>query len=222
MRDDPVKAAAALVAASADELHISCPAEAPPQLLDLVARTSRSLSIPLLVSAEPASLDEIAKLLDAGATRVAFSTAALGDPNFIQASASRFGSASVAVAVEVEPEHGYWRVVAGAERRPTEWDALNWARVIEAQGAGELLLRSPSAVAEPYDLELIRAVTAAVAIPVVAIGEARGAEDLFDALMTGDADGALIGLSLVSERSAIRDVKRYLAEHGLSMRLESG
>ncbi len=153
---------------------------------------------------------------------MAFSTAALGDPNFIQASASRFGSASVAVAVEVEPENGYWRVVAGAERRPTEWDALNWARVIEAQGAGELLLRSPSAVAEPYDLELIRAVTAAVAIPVVAIGEARGAEDLFDALMTGNADGALIGLRLVGGRSTIGEVKRYLAEHGLSMRLERG
>ena len=105
----------------------------------------------------------------------------------------------------------------GAADDLTEWDPETWARVVEAQGGGELIVGSavPGAFGEPLDLELLSAVTSAVGVPVVAKGEGVGVEDLFDALMIGGAEGVLVGDALHSARYSVRDIKKYLSQHGL-------
>lgn len=176
------------------------------------------MSIPLMVTAEPTGLDELDALLAAGATRVAIGDAALRDPDLIRAVAKRFGSGAVAVSVRARLEDGYGRVVRAADRRPTEWDVVDWARVIAAQGGGALILECRGSADEPFALELLGSVSGAVAIPVVAAGETGEAEDIFDALMIGDAEGVMVDASVLRDRSAVRQIKRYLADHGLKVR----
>ncbi len=177
-----------------------------------------SIPIPLTVAAEPERPGDLDALLAAGATRVAIGDAALRDPDLIRAVAKRFGSAAVAVSVQARIEDGYGRVVRGADRRPTEWDAVGWARVIAAHGGGELILECRASADEPFALELLGQVSGAVAIPVVAAGRAREAEDIFDALMIGGAEGVIVEASALSGRNAVREIKRYLADHGLAVR----
>ncbi len=218
-RHDALPAASALAEAGADELHLYAPPSGTKQLrgvLDLL----EPVSIPITVAAEPVGLDGFEALLTAGAARVAIEDTPLADPDFIRACAARFGSAAVSVGVQARLENDYWRVVRGAERRPTEWDVVNWARVIEAQGGGELILRCPGSADEPFALELLGSVSGAVAIPVIAAAETSSAEDIFDALMIGDAGGVIMAAPVLSGLTHIREIKRYLADHGLAVRLD--
>ncbi len=216
-RHDPLQVATALVEAGADELQLHAPPSGTERLPGVLARLA-TISIPIAVAAEPAGLDGLEALLTAGATRVSMEDTALGDPDFIRACAARFGSAAVSVGVQARRDDGYWRVVRGAKRRPTEWDVITWARVIEAQGGGELILGWVGPTDGPFGLELLRSVSEAVAIPVMAAGETSAAEELFDALMIGDAAGVIVAASALTDATAVRAIKRYLADHGLKVR----
>lgn len=203
--------------AAADELHLAAPLSVT-KLAAVVSRLSASISIPLTVAADPAGLDELEALLDSGATRVVIKDTALADPDFIRKYAARFGSDAVSVAVEAQREGDYWRVVQGPERRSTEWEAVDWARVVEAQGGGELILTCLGSAGAPFALELLETVSGAVGIPVIGASDTVNAEDIFDALMIGDADGVLVAASALENQTALRGIKDYLADHGLNVR----
>jgi len=160
-----------------------------------------------------ASEPEVGELLAAGAARLAVQSAALNDPNLISSLSRSFGSESIAVAIAVQREGEGWRVHETLGGAVTEWDPVTWAAVVEAQGGGEIIIESSGGrEGEPFDLELLEAVTSAVARPVVAAGEPEAVEDVFDALMIGNADGVLVG---PSARLTVRDIKAYLGERGL-------
>ena len=185
-------------------------------LTELVGRIAKFISIPVLVAAEFSNAQSLAGLVDAGASRVVVGAPALRDPNFITSLARTFGSGGVVVSIRSLSQDEGWRVAAGPDGAPTEWDAVTWARVVEAQGGGELLVSSSTPPQEgPFDLDLLRAVSSEVDIPVLAAGEAEVVEDLFDALMIGGAEGVLVGSLLHSGRATVGAVKSFLVEHGL-------
>lgn len=189
-------------------------------LVPIAEQLARSVSIPVALETDLASVTEIRGALEAGAARTVVQRSALRDPDFISELAEAIGSEAVSVAVEAQREETHWRVLSGPGGEPTEWDVVNWARVVEAQGGGELIIASGHGGVEgqPFDLELLDTVSSSVRIPVLALGEAAGVEDLFDALMIGDADGVLVGSLLHSGAQTIPEVKEYLSEHGLPVR----
>lgn len=213
--------AAAYAEAGADELFVAGRATRTDELVALAARVARAGTMPVAMGAELSTLEDVGRLLEAGVARVFVGGQALRDPDFVRALARTFGSASVGVAIDAEREGDHWRVRGCPDGEATEWEAVTWARVMETQGCGELVVSSPAWPAgEAFDLELLGAVAAAVSIPVLAAGEARCAEDVFDALMIGDADGVVVGSLLHSGRCSIRSIKQYLAERGLPVRLD--
>ncbi len=186
-------------------------------LLELTGRISASVSIPLSLAVEFPSVEAVRTFLDAGAVRVAVGVPALRDPNFITGLAREHGSDAVAVWVDCLRVDDGWRVVSGPTGEPTEWDAVTWSRVVEAQGGGQLVIASVNEGHDgSFDLELLKAVTSAVGIPVLAVGEPPALEDVFDVLMIGDADGVLLGSLLHSGQHTLESIRAYLTEHGLS------
>lgn len=219
---DASQVAAAYADAGADELHLEFVALERLKSVAVVRIVTGGVAIPTSVRAEFRTIEAAGTLLEAGAARVTIGGEALLDPNFITAVARAFGSAAVLVEVVAGSEEEGWRV-RGADGEETEWDAVTWARVAEAQGGGGLIIRSAGRTrAAPFDLDLIQAVRSQVAVPVLAAGEAGSLEDVFDALMTGDADGVLIGSLLHSGHRSVGEVKRFLAEHGLPVRPVGG
>jgi cyclase len=214
---DPVEVARAYAEAGADEVMLV--AREPPleAILEILRSIRRPLTIPLVVWTNLRTAAEVGDILDAGAARVAVQSAALGDPDFIALLARRFGSEAIAVAITAGLEDEGWRVLDEPGGTATEWDAVTWARVVEAQNGGELIIESPGGGThgEPYDLELLAAVTAGVKRPVVAAAGGARLEDLFDALMIGDADAVLVGSLLHSGKETVESVRAYLEEHGL-------
>ncbi|KPK81949.1 MAG: hypothetical protein AMS25_04400 [Gemmatimonas sp. SM23_52] len=221
--DDPLEAAVACAEAGADELLFVGLGTSLETLTALSRRIARAVSIPFAVKLEPATVAEAGQLLEVGASRVAIQRAALKEPDFIADLTRTLGCEALAVAITAGGEAENWRVFASREGGPTEWDAITWACVAEAQGAGELIVESRSGGqhGEPFDLDLLAAVSAAVARPVVAAGEAREIEDLFDALMIGNANAVVVGQLVSSGRCTVHEVKVWLAEHGLPVQLDS-
>lgn len=214
---DPLEAAAAYAGAGVDEVAFVARVTPIETLVTLSRRAARRIAVPFWVRADPAERVDVEALVSAGCASVALETAALEDPDGIVELARSFGSRAVAVCITARREGRAWRVLAGPEGAATEWEAVTWARVAEAQGAGWLVVESAAGGrhGEPYDLELLEAVASAVALPVVAAGEARLLEDLFDALMIGGADAVLVGGLLHSGKLAVRDAKTYFSERGL-------
>jgi cyclase len=216
---DPAEAAAAYAEAGADEI-VFVARVAPLELLcGLAERVASALTIPLVFWTDLTTMVEVGDLLAAGATRVAIQKAALDDPDLIAKLAREFGSEAIAVAVTAAGADEGWRVydeLGGAAR---EWDALTWAQVVEAQNGGAIIIESPGRGphGEPYDLELLQSVSSAVARPVVAAGDAKRVEDLFDALMIGDADAVLVSSLLHSGKTTVKEIKDFLSEHGLAV-----
>ena len=140
------------------------PGSSPERLAALILSVAASVSLPVSVKADFGSLDQLGPILEAGAARVVLQSAALGDPDLISAAAGAFSADRIAVEIEALRQDDHWRVRLGAADDLTEWDPETWARVVEAQGGGELIVGSavPGAFGEPLDLELLRAVTSAV------------------------------------------------------------
>jgi cyclase len=175
--------------------------------------------VPLVFWTDLTSAAEVGDLLAAGAARVAVQRAALDDPDLIANLARDFGSEAIAVAVTAAGADDGWRVFNGPGGATSEWDALTWAKVVEAQNGGAIIIESPGGGphGEPYDLELLRSVSSAVAKPVMAAGDANRMEDLFDALMIGDADAVLVSTMLHSGKATLKEIRGFLSDHGLAV-----
>jgi len=222
---DPAELAAAYDREGADEivfLDITASSDARKILLDAVERTADQVFIPLAVGGGVRSVQDMAELLTHGADKVSVNTAALDDPALITRCADVFGSQCVVLAIDARRrrESTGWEVFSHGGRRATGRDAVQWASEAERLGAGEILLTSMDfdGTHEGYDLELLRAVSSAVRLPVIASGGAGSARHMYEALTAGGADAALAASVFHFGELAISDVKRDLAAMGLEVR----
>jgi len=225
---DPAELAAAYDRAGADEivfLDITASSDERAILLDVVARTADQVFIPLTVGGGVRSVEDVQELLTHGADKVSVNTAALADPSLIARGAERFGSQCMVLAIDARrrPDGG-WEVFSHGGRRPTGRDAVEWAQEGERLGAGEILLTSMDrdGTRDGYDLDLLRAVTSAVRLPVIASGGAGDAEHLHQALTVGGAEAALAASIFHFGELTIAEVKRYLADRGVEVRPVAG
>jgi imidazole glycerol-phosphate synthase subunit HisF len=223
---DPVELAAAYDRAGADELvflDITASSDDRHILLDVVARTADELFIPLTVGGGVRTVEGMQELLSHGADKVAVNSAALADPTLIGRCAEIFGAQCVVVAIDAKrrQEGGGWEVYTHGGRRPTGREAVEWAVEAERLGAGEILLTSMDrdGTQDGYELELTRAVSEAVRLPVIASGGARTAEHMFEALTEGGAEAALAATIFHFGELSIGEVKEQLRARGLEMRL---
>ena len=220
---DPVEAAMAYDAQGADELvflDITASHENRDIMLDVVRRTAEGIYMPLTVGGGIRSIDDVRRLLRAGADKVSLNTAALARPDVIREAAERFGSQCIVVAIDARREGAAWGVYTHGGRRPAGRDAVEWAREAVALGAGEILLTSMDrdGTKDGYDLELTRAVSDAVTVPVIASGGAGALEHFHDALVDGHADAALAASLFHFGIHTIAEAKHYLAERGVEVR----
>ena len=229
---DPVEVATIYNELGADELcflDITASYEKRNTIIDVVACTAEHVFMPLTVGGGIRQLEDIRRLLEAGADKVSINTAAVQDPEFVKAAAKRFGSQCIVVAIDAKrcqftsssnDELG-WQVYTHGGRNATNLDAVQWAKKMADDGAGEILLTSmdQDGTKEGYDLGLTAAVSDATSIPVIASGGAGELKHLFEALTIGKADAVLAASIFHYKSFSIGDVKAYLAEQGVPMRL---
>jgi cyclase len=220
---DPVDLATRYEREGADEivfLDISATADDRATLLEVARRTAERLFIPLTLGGGIRSADDVSLALRAGADKVSINSAAVNRPAVLDESASRFGSQCVVASIDAKRDGEGWRVYTRGGRTRTELDAVEWARACVAHGAGEILLTSidRDGTRVGYDLELTRAVVAAVHVPVVASGGAGSAGDVREVLDAGRADAALIAGILHDELTTVRAIKELLVSSGLPVR----
>ena len=222
---DPVEAAQAYDCQGADELvflDITASHEGRAIMLDVVRRTAEGIYMPLTVGGGIRGIDDIRMLLRAGSDKVSLNTAALERPPLIREAAERFGSQCIVVAVDAKRKNGRWGVYTYGGRRPSGWEAVAWAQEAERLGAGEILLTSMDrdGTQGGYDLELTRAVSLAVSIPVIASGGAGTLRHLYEGVTEGKADAVLAASIFHFGPYTVRDAKTYLRDHGVPVRLE--
>lgn len=221
---DPVEAAKAYDAQGADELvflDITASAQARNIILDMVAQVADSIFIPFTVGGGIRTVDDFNALLRAGADKVSVNSAAIRNPSLIQEAAEKFGSQCVVCAIDAKrrPEGG-WTVYLNGGRVDTGLDVVKWAKQAVELGAGEILLTSMDCdgVKNGYDLELTRAVSDCVNVPVIASGGAGAMEHFYDAFTAGHADAVLAASLFHFGEITIPDLKAYLAGRGISVR----
>ncbi len=221
---DPASLAAAHSRDGADEivlLDISATHENRGILLDAVRRTARELFIPFTVGGGIRSLADAAAVFEAGADKISVNSAALADPSLITCIAERFGSQAVIVAIDAKRrDDGGYEVRASGGRKPTQRDAVEWAREAENRGAGEILLTSMDrdGTGQGFDCQLTRSIAATVHIPVIASGGAGGVRHFCEVFREGAADAALAASIFHFGLNRIADLKRELQAEGISMR----
>jgi len=224
---DPVEVARRYDAEGADELvflDITASHEARDILVDVVRSAAEQVYMPLTVGGGVRNLDDCRALLNAGADKVSVNSAAVRDPEFITTASRRFGAQCVVVAIDPKRvrkgDREVWEVHVNGGRVPTGLEAVPWAREMEHRGAGEILLTVMDAdgTRAGYDIEITRAVSEAVSIPVIASGGAGGPEHMRRVLTEGGADAALAASIFHYRTYTIADTKQYLAERGVPVR----
>jgi cyclase len=211
---------------NADEivfLDIGASPEGRKILIDVVRRTADMVFIPLTVGGGIRGIEDIRDLLCGGADKVSVNTAAVEDPKLVKKSSDKFGSQCIVVAIDAKRiGRRKWEVYTYGAREPTGLDAVKWAKRVEKLGAGEILLTSIDAdgTKQGYDLELTRTVAEAVNIPLIASGGAGNLEHIYEALTIGKADAALAASIFHYEVYTVQEVKRYLAQRGVPVRLK--
>lgn len=221
---DPVEQAVVYDREGADELlflDITASHEGRNTMLDVVRRVADSIFIPFCVGGGLRSVEDIRATLLAGADKVSLNSSAVRDPTLVTEGAQHFGSQCIVVAIDPKWTGSHWEVYINGGRVPTGLDAILWARRVEELGAGEILLTSMDrdGTREGYNLELTCAVAEAVSIPVIASGGAGQPEHFYDALTVGKADAALAASLFHYNILSVPQVKRYLHERGVPVRL---
>lgn len=219
---DPVEQAAAYDAQGADEvcfLDISASPEGRSTLVDVVARTADQVFAPLTVGGGVRSVSDAERLLEAGADKIAINTAAIRTPELVRDISARFGNQAIVVAIDAKRHGAHWQVYSHGGRTPEGLDAIEWAKRAADLGAGELLVTSMDrdGTRTGYDLELIRAVSAAVSIPTIASGGVGSLDDLAAGLVAG-ADAVLAASIFHFGEHTVGEAKRHLATRGLAVR----
>jgi len=222
---DPVACAARYDQQGADELvflDITATLEARQTVRRLAADVGRAISIPYTIGGGISNFDDARALLQAGAEKVSINTQAVRNRQLVRQVAEAFGSQAVVVAVDAKRSDRRWEVYVGAGTEPTGMDVLEWVGEAQRLGAGEILLTSMDADGHKagYDYPLTAAVADAVSIPVIASGGAGGPEDIHKALTEGKADAALAASIFHYGQYTVEDVKTYLAERGVHVRLQ--
>jgi cyclase len=223
---DPVEIACVYNREGADELcflDITASHENREIIFDVVARTADQVFMPLTVGGGINKVEEIRKLLKAGADKVSINTGAVNRPEFVREAAETFGSQCIVVAIDAKRINGHWEVFTHGGRNPTGIDACAWAQKMEEYGAGEILLTSMDrdGTKAGYDLELTRAVADAIGIPVIASGGVGNLEHIYDGLTQGNASAALAASIFHYQEYSIAECKNYLHSRGIPVRLVS-
>ncbi|MGD9852603.1 MAG: imidazole glycerol phosphate synthase subunit HisF [Nitrospirales bacterium] len=230
---DPVHVAKVYDQEGADELcflDITASHENRDTILDVVVRTAEQVFMPLTVGGGIRTIEDIRRLLEAGADKVSINTAAVQNPEFVKSAANRFGSQCIVVAIDAkslsscEGEANGWGVFTHGGRKETGLDAVVWAKKMMEYGAGEILLTSmdKDGTKDGYDLQLTSAISEAVTIPVIASGGAGTLHHLYEALCLGKADAVLAASIFHYQTYTIDQAKTYLAEHGVPVRQDQG
>lgn len=223
---DPVEIARAYDQAGADELvflDITASSDQRETVVDMVSKVAEQVFIPFTVGGGIRSVDDFKRLLRAGADKVSVNSSAIDHPELVREAALKFGSQCVVVAIDAKrrADGTGWNIYKHGGRLDVGIDAVAWAKQMEALGAGEILLTSMDGdgTKAGYDLELTRAVAEAVSIPVIASGGAGILEHFYEALTEGKADAALAASLFHFKELEIKEVKTYLREKGVSVRL---
>lgn len=225
---DPVELARVYDREGADELvflDITASSDDRSTVYDMVAATADQVFIPFTVGGGIRSASDMKIMLELGADKVSINTSAITTPDLINEGAYRFGSQCIVVAIDarrVRGERGKWEVFTHGGRNPTGLDAVEWAKEAVERGAGELLVTSMDTDGHKkgYDNPMLRAISDAVTVPIVASGGAGGPEHMVEALTEGRADAVLAASIFHFGTYTIRQVKEYLAAAGVPVRLE--
>lgn len=222
---DPVEIAEIYNESMADELvflDITASSDARDTMVDVVARTAEKVFIPLTVGGGIRTIEDFRKILNAGADKISVNSAALNRPELITEAANKFGSQCVVVAIDAKRrEGGGFDVYLNGGRVNTNRDAVEWAIEAFERGAGEILLTSMDCdgTKNGYDIELTKAISDAVSIPVIASGGAGTKEHFYEALSDGGAEAALAASLFHFKELEILELKKYLDEKGVAVRL---
>jgi len=222
---DPVEIARGYDAAGADELtflDITASSDERDTIVEVIERVADEVFIPLTVGGGVRSVDDVRKLLNAGADKVSINTAAVERPELVAEAAHRFGSQAIVVAIDARQSgDGRWEVFTHGGRRARGLDAVEWAREMTRRGAGEILLTSMDrdGTKSGFDLGLTRAVSDGVEVPVIASGGVGSLVHLAEGIEQGHADAVLAASVFHFGEIRIPDAKRFLAARGIEMRL---
>lgn len=223
---DPVEIAEMYDKQGADELtflDITASSDQREIIIDVVRRTAERVFMPLTVGGGVRVVEDIRRLLNAGADKVSINTAAVHRPEFVKESAERFGSQCTVVAIDARrvPGQGRWEVYTHGGRNATGIDAVEWAERMEAYGAGEILLTSMDCdgTKDGYDLELTRSVVDAVSVPVIASGGVGTLEHLYDGFTDGGASACLAASIFHYREYTIGEAKEYLRDRDVAVRI---
>src|SRR5688572_25590510 len=225
---DPVEIAARYNEQGADELtflDITATSDGRDLILPIIEAVASQVFIPLTVGGGVRSVADVRRLLNAGADKVSFNSAAVADPEVVRAASDRYGAQCIVVAIDAkrQPERdgGGWHVYTHGGRKDTGLDAIAWARRMAAQGAGEILLTSMDRDGTKigFDLELTRAVADAVGVPVIASGGVGTLEHLAEGITKGGADAVLAASSCHYGQHTVGEAKALMASRGIPVRL---
>ncbi|CAI8011313.1 Imidazole glycerol phosphate synthase subunit HisF, partial [Geodia barretti] len=226
---DPAELAAQYDREGGDELvflDITASSDSRDTMVGVVQRVSEQVFIPLTVGGGIRSIEDVRRMLNAGADKVSINTAAINTPDLITDGANQFGSQCIVVAIDARrvvegEEYPAWQVFTHGGRNPTGLDAVKWAQRAVGLGSGEILLTSMDEDGQlnGYDLELTRAISRAVPVPVIASGGAGNLEHLYDAFTGGEADAVLAASIFHFGTYSIAEAKNYLASRDIPMRV---
>ncbi len=225
---DPVEIARRYNEQGADELaflDITASSDERDIILQVIEAVAGEIFIPLTVGGGVRAVDDVRRLLNAGADKVSINTAALQNPQLVAEASARYGAQCIVCAIDAKAvAPGRWEVFTHGGRRATGRDAVEWAREVERLGAGEILLTSMDrdGTRQGFDLALTRAVADAVGVPVIASGGVGTLQHLADGVTVGRADAVLAASIFHFGEFTVGEAKRYLAERGIPVRLEQG
>jgi len=223
---DPVEIARRYDEQGADELtflDITASSDDRDLILHVIEAVAEQVFIPLTVGGGVREVSDVRRLLNAGADKISINTAAILRPELVAEASARYGAQCIVVAIDAKAAGpGRWEVFTHGGRKPTGLDAVEWARRVEALGAGEILLTSMDrdGTKQGFDLALTRAVADAVGIPVIASGGVGNLQHLADGVTVGRADAVLAASIFHFGEYTVAQAKRYMAERGIPMRIE--
>jgi cyclase len=222
---DPVEIARRYDEQGADEitfLDITATSDGRDLILPIIEAVASQVFIPLTVGGGVRSVDDVRRLLNAGADKISVNSAAVANPQLVHDIAQKYGSQCVVVAIDAKKTgDNKWEVFTHGGRKPTGMDVVEWAQKMEALGVGEVLLTSMDrdGTKSGFDLALTRAVSDAVSVPVIASGGVGGLQDLADGIKQGRADAVLAASIFHFGQHSVQEAKRFMAEQGIPMRL---
>lgn len=222
---DPVEIARRYDGQGADEitfLDITASSDERDLILHIIEAVASEVFIPLTVGGGVRAVDDVRRLLNAGADKVSINTSAITNPQLIVDAAQKYGSQCIVVAIDAKKTgDNEWQVFTHGGRKPTGLDAIEWAKKMERLGAGEILLTSMDrdGTKAGFDLTLTRAVSEAVSIPVIASGGVGGLQDLADGIKIGKADAVLAASIFHYGQHTVQEAKRFMAAQSIPMRL---